>query len=90
MKTNKPKKFDDWSDVRDCNGCEHYWNNTCDAPVDASKLRCNDFSPTRGVIIPEQIKTLQSEIKRLKIGITLLCISFIMLCVMLLSMVWGC
>lgn len=64
----KKSRFDDWKDVQDCNDCQHYWNNTCDAPTDGSKLRCNSFLATRKVNIQRQIKTLQDRNKSLTIG----------------------
>lgn len=82
-------RFDDWEDVKDCNQCEHYWNNTCDAPPEGSKLSCNSFLATRKVIIHEQIKTLQNSNKRLKIAVTVLCICYLILCVLVLSLFGG-
>ncbi len=71
---NQKTKFDDWQDVRDCDGCQHYWNNTCDAPSDASKSPCKAFLGTRKVFILEDMKTLQKSNKRLKTALTLLAI----------------
>ena len=54
------KRFEDWEDV-DCNGCEHYWDNSCDG-TDTPKS-CNCYKANRSVVIPNQIKRLEKSVK---------------------------
>ena len=60
--------FDDWSEVKDCNQCEPYWNNQCDGAKVGSEKRCTAFKATRSVDIPEEIKALRSSLKWLRIS----------------------
>lgn len=58
------KIFDDYH--VDCNDCQHYWNDTCDAPPDNVERSCTAFIATRRTNIPLQIKTLQIGSQRIK------------------------
>ena len=64
--------FDDWSEVKDCNGCEHYWNKLCDGTKIGSEKRCTAFKATRKVDIPEEIKALRKDVKWLNVAVILL------------------
>ena len=56
-------KFDNWSDVKDCNDCEHYWNKLCDGVPEGSERRCTAFKATRSVDIPAEINALRQTLK---------------------------
>lgn len=58
----KPTVFSEWEDC-DCNECEHYWDSSCDGVDKGKKKQCSQFSATRSVIIPEQIKRLKKAVK---------------------------
>ena len=58
-------KFDDWAEVKDCNSCDHYWNDTCDGVPEGQKRNCTAFVATRSVVIPEQIKSLRKALNHL-------------------------
>jgi hypothetical protein len=62
------KRFDDYTAVVDCNECAHYWDSSCDGASKGSIATCNSFSATRSVVIPRQIKQLQTEITAMKVG----------------------
>jgi hypothetical protein len=58
----KQTVFSEWEDC-DCNECEHYWDSSCDGVAKGTKKPCGQFSATRSVIIPEQIKRLTKVVK---------------------------
>jgi hypothetical protein len=80
------KVFSEWDTV-DCNGCSHYWDDSCSGVPKDKKRNCSSFVATRRVVIPEQIRELEKQIKNLKISVTLLWIVVMLLnvCVMVLS-----
>lgn len=59
-------KFDDWSEVKECNDCQHYWTDACDGTPVGSEKRCIAFKATRRVDIPEQIKSLRKRVDGLR------------------------
>lgn len=61
---NTNKIFDDFPNS-ECNNCTHYWDNKCDANMllQGSKFACKSFSPTRGIIIPQEIEKLKRKQK---------------------------
>ena len=61
-------KFDNWSDVKDCNDCEHYWNKLCDGVPEGSERRCTAFKATRSVEIPAEIDALKERLKWLSVS----------------------
>jgi hypothetical protein len=61
----KPPVFSEWEDC-DCNQCEHYWDSSCDGVGKDKRKLCGQFSATRSVIIPEQIKDLEKQVTILK------------------------
>ena len=61
-------KFDDWSEVKDCNQCEPYWNNQCDGVKVGSEKRCTAFLATRKVDIPVELEALRKAVKWLRIS----------------------
>ena len=65
--------FDDWSEVKDCNKCEPYWNNQCDGVKVGSKKSCTAFKATRSVDIPLEIETLKKRITLFRLSV--LCIA---------------
>ena len=84
------KRFDDYKPV-DCNECGRYWDNSCDGvkcDVNSDKSStgstrlCNSFLPTRSVVIPEQIKSLEKRVDSLSGTVVVLTV------VMLLYMVF--
>lgn len=62
-------KFDDWSDVKDCNDCEHYWNKLCDGVPEGSERPCTAFKATRRVDIPLEIKSLRKRLNWLYVSL---------------------
>ena len=60
--------FDDWSEVKDCNGCEHYWNKLCDGTKVGSEKRCTAFKATRKVDIPLELNALRERLKWLNVS----------------------
>lgn len=82
MGEKEPKRFEDWQEV-DCNECERWWTNQCDGAKTlgkGSKMPCNSFLATRKVVIPEQIKRLQTAITRTRVCIVLLAVAQIIDC----------
>ena len=75
---SKPKVFDDFPTV-DCNECEHWWTNQCDGASSGSQRTCGSYLPTRGIVIPAQIKALQSAVQWLIGAVALLAIAVICL-----------
>ena len=61
-------KFDDWSEVKECNDCEHYWNSLCDGTPKGSEKRCTAFKATRKVDIPLEIKSLRKRLNWLNVS----------------------
>lgn len=84
--TTESKVFSEWDTV-DCNGCSHYWDDSCSGVPKDKKRNCSSFVATRRVVIPEQIRELEVQIKNLKISVNLLWIivMFLCLCVAVLT-----
>lgn len=61
------KRFEDWEEV-DCNDCSHYWDSSCDGASKCSKVGCNSFLATRGVVIPARLNALEKTVKWLSIA----------------------
>jgi hypothetical protein len=76
---NEGKKtvFSEWEDC-DCNECEHYLDSSCDGVDKGKKKQCGQFSATRSVIIPEQIKRLQKVVKGLVWAVTFISVSLLL------------
>lgn len=70
-------KFDDWSDVKDCNDCQHYWNSTCDSPPNGSEKRCTAFLATRKVNTQAEIDSLRKALKWLIVSQVCLLIALV-------------
>ena len=74
----------------DCNSCEHYHNNTCDAVPVGSERTCTAFKATRRVDIPQQIKSLRNDVRGIKRDILLIYIMFALECIAyILDMILG-
>lgn len=73
--------FDDWSDVKDCNKCQEYWNDTCDGSQIGVERPCKAFKATRSVDIPLKIKSLESALKCVHGLLTILAIGWFLLMV---------
>lgn len=58
-------KFDEWDDLKDCNNCDNYWNDTCDGVPENQKRNCQSYVATRKVTIPKQIEKLQHNVNLL-------------------------
>ena len=63
--------FDDWSEVKDCNGCENYWNKLCDGTKVGTEKRCTAFKATRTVDMQEEIKSLKERVKWINVSLIL-------------------
>lgn len=72
------KRFDDYSEVRECTNCEHWWTNACDGPSFGSERPCTGFLACRRVSIPEDIKALQNGLKRLEMALILLSVGWVL------------
>lgn len=59
------KVFSEWDTV-DCNGCSHYWDDSCSGVPKDKKRSCSSFVATRRVIIPEQIRELEKKVRNLE------------------------
>ena len=59
--------FDDFPKVN-CNGCEHYYTNSCDGVPKGSERPCKSFIATRDISILEQLESLKKRMKNLEIG----------------------
>ena len=57
------KIFDDYE--VDCNECQHYWDNACDAVGKGIKKNCGSYVATRRKDIPERIEKLEDRVERL-------------------------
>ena len=53
-------------DYVDCNSCEHYHNNTCDAVPVGSERSCSAYKATRREDIPRKIKSLTDDVRGIK------------------------
>lgn len=56
------KIFDEYQ--VECEGCQHYWNDTCDGVKQGSQKACTSFIATKRTNIPEQIKNLEKRLVR--------------------------
>ena len=61
-----PSKFDDWSDVVDCNECARYWDSSCDGVKPNERKNCNSYLATRSVVLPERVKQLEDRVNMLQ------------------------
>lgn len=64
--STEAKRFEEYPTKVDCNECQRYWDNSCDAVPQGSERRCTSFLATREIVIPGQIKDLQRRTKCLK------------------------
>ena len=80
------KRFDDYKPV-DCNECGRYWDNSCDGvkcktnsdkALTGSTRLCNSFLPTRSVVIPAQIKSLEKSVGSLRASLILLSVTMLL------------
>ena len=68
---NKPTSiFDDYSDVKECTDCQHWWDNSCDGSKGATRP-CKAFLATRRVTLPEDVKRLTKRVDLLSGAIIL-------------------
>lgn len=58
--------FDDYSDVKECTTCEHWWTNACDGNIDGAARPCNGYLAIRKVTIPEDIEQLNRRVNRVQ------------------------
>ena len=71
---NKPTSiFDDYSEVKECIDCEHWWTNACDGS-EGSTRPCNAFKPTRRVSLPKDVERLREQVDWLSAIVVLLVI----------------
>lgn len=77
-------RFDDWSDVKDCNDCERYYVSQCDGVQEGQNRPCREFLATRrGNLyreIHESENRLQEQLDGQKRAVTTLCILMIIIC----------
>lgn len=66
QQTKQHQRFDDYSEVKECTECEHWWTNACDGTSFGSERPCTGFLACRRVSIPEDIKALQRAYTSLK------------------------
>lgn len=68
---NKPTSiFDDYSEVKECIDCEHWWTNACDSSEGATRP-CNAFKPTRRVSLPKDVERLRTRLDLLSWAVVL-------------------
>lgn len=79
----KSQIFDDYSDVKECNDCQHYWNSTCDAAT-ASTRPCKSFLATRRVILQDEVKRL----RRLVYWLSACNVACSIMAIVILVMLW--
>jgi len=79
-------KFDDWSDLKDCNKCEEYWNSACDGTLVGSEKPCTAFKAVRRVSIPLEIERLRKAVKWLSFS---LACSIVAQLIHLATHIWG-
>lgn len=83
------KRFDDYTDVKECTECEHWWTSACDGTSFGSERPCTGFLACRRVSIPEDIKALQIALKRQEQRVTELCEIVLVLFVGIVAMaIW--
>lgn len=75
--------FDDFPEV-DCNGCTHYYDETCDGTPQGSVRLCKEFKATRRVDIPQQLNDAHRRITSLEKRVTLLGVGMILVGVLLI------
>lgn len=75
QQTKQHQRFDDYSEVKECTECQHWWTNACDGTSFGSERPCNCFLACRRVSIPEDINALQRAYTSLKWHIWLLYVS---------------
>ena len=68
------KIFDDYGDLRDCNSCANYWDDTCDGATFPKP--CNSYKACRKEDIPEQLALLKNQLDDLQDGLSWLRIIF--------------
>lgn len=56
------ERFDDWSSVVDCNGCDHYQSNRCDGVKVGEKRRCESYVAVRRIDLPARLKVLEDQV----------------------------
>ena len=68
---NKPTPiFDDYSDVKECIDCQHWWDSSCDGS-EGSTRPCNAFKPTRRVSLPKDVERLRTRLDLLSWAVVL-------------------
>lgn len=58
------KKFPEFNDVKDCNSCANYWDDSCDGATYPKP--CNSYKACRKDDIPRQIKVLNDKVHDLE------------------------
>lgn len=79
------KKFPEFTDVKDCNSCASYWDDSCDGA--SYPKPCNSYRACRKDDIPKQIQELNQKVKELRDHICFIHIIFCV-CVILNSICW--
>ena len=86
---SESKRFEEWEQV-DCNECARYWDSSCDGvkgdvnsansekPSTGSTRLCNSFLPTRSVVIPAKIKSLEKRVDKLTVGNVFMAVALIL------------
>lgn len=70
------KKFPEFTDVKDCNSCANYWDDSCDGA--SYPKPCTSYRACRKDDIPKQIQELNQKVKELRDHI---CFNHIIFCV---------
>ncbi len=76
--------FEDWSDLRDCDDCERYYNSQCDGVHEHQTRPCTQFVAVRRSSFEKDIQFLKKEseafgrqLKLINVCVILLCLGFI-------------
>jgi len=83
------KRFDDYTDVKECTECEHWWTSACDGTSFGSERPCTGFLACRRVSIPEDIKSLQRAYTSLKTHIWILYMLLVVVALVKVTIIHG-
>ena len=69
VSTNLNKIFDEYE--VECNNCQRYWLDQCDATKVDDTKPCNSYIATRKMDIPDKVKVLDDKVKSLGTCVTI-------------------
>lgn len=69
------KRFAEFEDLKDCNSCVNYWDDTCDGAQFPKP--CNSYKACRKADIPRAIASLAAHVDKLEKGLRVQSILFV-------------